>query len=335
MSKPWTVKILIITGGAAKGVAYLGALSPFVEQLGDQFLKEIPIMVGASIGAMICASFQLGASLQEVRDVFTTNDLRKLLPSYYDKPQGNTLRRLTEKFSIDDGKAFDAFLRNSFTKRGKDPDTYTFRQLHEETKRTLIVTGSCLNTMKPCYYSWRTTPDMLVCQAIRITSGLPYIFPPIVKDRMMYVDGACYDPFPVRALSKKERKQVKQGNMLGIVGYTLDQTFDIKDIQQMTYAFAMGLQHNYMEMSTERYKKHIIRVPLSLSTSAFNVSSDESDELFLTGRHAGTQFISKKGLPLSSSRYDELHTKSLAVPVPPDKEESEVRLAPEHPDPEV
>ena len=74
--------------------------------------------------------------------------------------------------------------------------------------KELIVTGTNLSTKKVEYYSYHTTPDMKISDAVRISAGIPVYFESIrLADGQERVDGGVLNNFPIQALDMPTFRQ--------------------------------------------------------------------------------------------------------------------------------
>jgi predicted acylesterase/phospholipase RssA len=178
-------EILVLSGGAAKGAAQLGAMHCLKKH---NMLNNIKTIAGTSVGAMIgmlyCAGYQPMELFKFIRLLNMENIKSIKLPNF-----------LT-KYGLDDGSRMILIFVKLMGAKGFDPNI-SFKEFYKITKIKLIVTGACINDKKIYYFSYETYPEMKVIDAVRISMSIPIIFTPSMFDGKMFVDGGCIDNFPI------------------------------------------------------------------------------------------------------------------------------------------
>jgi predicted acylesterase/phospholipase RssA len=190
LSKSYTGLCLGV--GGMKGLLLLGALYVFWQN--DQ-LKALTHLSGSSVGSMIVALLAIGYNplemLVAICDTYFTNQFSVLNWRNIGTIMGlfphSILRTKLEGMFID--------------KLGYLP---TFKQLAENLNKHLIIASYCLSDPDPkmskVYFSWETTPNMPVIEAIILSCSVPGVFQQAKYDGKVWTDGACNSMFPIRAL---------------------------------------------------------------------------------------------------------------------------------------
>ena len=192
---------LVISGGAAKGPAFLGALQRLRER-GD--LAGVRAFSGTSIGALAAALAVAGADMRAVREQI----IRQPFQLQFD------LFSLDRPYGIDSGNRLLAFIR---TLVGTD----TFADCRRTHGRDLVVCATDLMACRPVYFSADSHPDMEVAWAIRLSCTLPLIFAYGQQGDDAYVDGGLTDNFPVAPLLDRRCRRIlglrfKQADLRGM-----------------------------------------------------------------------------------------------------------------------
>ena len=73
----------------------------------------------------------------------------------------------------------------------------TFRELHEKTKKNMIVTVANLTKSNYEYFSFETTPELSIITAIKASCTIPILFTPVIINDNYYIDGGLYNNFPI------------------------------------------------------------------------------------------------------------------------------------------
>lgn len=185
------IDTLVLSGGSLKGIAQMGALH-YLERVG--MLENVVTYAGTSAGSVICAILSIGYRPSEIYHFFMNVDMSKLtkINAY----------NFFNKLGLDDGKRFMVVLKKYFTNKKLDPKM-TFDQHHKLTTKELIITGTCVNTKKAKYFSWRSAPNMKIIDALRISISVPIIYTPRKHAGQVYIDGACIDNYPITMFSHK------------------------------------------------------------------------------------------------------------------------------------
>ena len=159
----------------------------------QDLLNNIEKVSGTSIGSLIAAMIALKVDIRKLIDklfeinlnMFTEEKSYIQLGKHASILTGNELRKIV----------------NDFLKL-KDAEFLTLKQAYEKTKIQLFLTVTNLNQEKVVYLNYKTHPDLLLKDAIMMSTALPGIFPRIIYNNEEYVDGAVIDNFPTSVLSK-------------------------------------------------------------------------------------------------------------------------------------
>ena len=189
---------LAFEGGGAKGVAYLG-VAPELERAG--VLKYIKRCSGTSAGSVTALGFALGLSTEQGEAAFNV-DASKFL---FDTPSGDIVNgkaraslALARRQGMNEGHGYRELIRDALRKHTGNPDL-TFKQLFDVTGRELCIVGSNLSQQSADYFHMKTTPNMPIADAVRISVSLPVLCAPSVYKGCTYVDGGLVDNYPVAA----------------------------------------------------------------------------------------------------------------------------------------
>jgi predicted acylesterase/phospholipase RssA len=169
---------LVFKGAGVKGISYIGVLR-YYEENGK--IDKINVYAGSSAGSFASLMTVLGYTSSEMLDEFVQTNIKELfggnITSIPNLPR--TILTSWRQFGITDGKAFEDKIKGFIGKKTGNP-LITFLELYQLTGKTLIVTGSCLNTDKVEYFHWKTTPNFPVYKAVRISQNLPPVIAPVI-----------------------------------------------------------------------------------------------------------------------------------------------------------
>lgn len=176
---------IILSGGAVKGFALLGALQYLVD---NQQLTECHTFIGTSIGAILSYLICIGYSPVEVMVIFCqTNWLRKLANfDVYNVVQGSgalsysILNEMLEKLTV--------------RKIGK---FITLRELWDEFGKKLVCCTYNYTKNQEEFMDHEDHPNLQCLTALRMSANLPLIFEPFEYNGSIYIDGGVSSNFPV------------------------------------------------------------------------------------------------------------------------------------------
>lgn len=159
--------ILALGGGGARGVAHLGVIKNLLEN--D---LEIVAVAGTSIGSIIGSLYAVGYEINELVDIFTKVDQTKLFG-----------------FPFSDGAGLLGYkgLREFLNK-------HLGEKTFDQTTIPLSIITTDLRTNSVHFIREGKLTD-----AILSSIAIPGIFPPVMRQQALFVDGGVMDPVPVRA----------------------------------------------------------------------------------------------------------------------------------------
>jgi len=161
---------LVLSGGGTRGFAHLGA----IKALEEHGIKP-EIISGVSAGAIVGAMYADGKNAEEVLKALISKNMIAFLRLVIPK---DGLLKMT---------GFEKTLRKTLTAK-------TF----EELKIPLILHAMNINTIE---YTRFDKGDLV--QAIKASSSIPVVFPPVEIDGHQYLDGGIVNNFPVEPLEGK------------------------------------------------------------------------------------------------------------------------------------
>jgi predicted acylesterase/phospholipase RssA len=86
---------------------------------------------------------------------------------------------------------------------GIDLMTFTMKQFYEKTGKTVHLISTCINSASTIVINHKTYPEMPMGLAIRATTAIPILFPPVIQGAHCLVDGAVTCKFPSHVLESK------------------------------------------------------------------------------------------------------------------------------------
>ena len=186
-------KKIIISGGATKGFASMGALQYLHD---NNILESVEHYAGTSVGAIISYFYIIGYSPKDLLiNIFTSKFLDNfIVPNLVTFIEGDGF------FSFESTNDFMEKL--TLEKLDKIP---TLSELAKMFKKTLTITTYNLSKQKLEYLSKENYPDLSCLVALRMSSTIPLVFPRFQYLNCYYIDGGYRDNFPVSQAKFNEK----------------------------------------------------------------------------------------------------------------------------------
>tara|TARA_Y100000389_G_C17326232_1_gene445710 strand:+ start:20 stop:871 length:852 start_codon:yes stop_codon:yes gene_type:complete len=187
---------LVLSGGAFKGIALLGALK-YLEEL--DYISYIKNYTGSSAGGIICFFIILGYKPYEIKEMLL-NEINNITDLDF-----NNISNFLYDYGIDNCENNKKIL-SKYLKQKTDLEDITFIEFTKKFGTNLTLTGSNLTKHTLDYFNIDNTPNMSIIQAVLITSCIPFIFKPIEYNDCLYVDGGIYNNFAIDQYKKNKNE---------------------------------------------------------------------------------------------------------------------------------
>lgn len=263
---------LVLSGGSARGLAYIGILEYLQEY---NLLKNIKEFVGCSIGAFSALLMILGYDNKELKEIFCNYDLENL--------KKFKLSNILNKYGLDSGDRIKFFIK-TFLKNKNFSENITFKQLYNKTNKKLIVTVTNLNKKETVFLSVDTRPNMKVYIAIQMSMCIPLIFQPILYNKQYYVDGFLTCNFPLRYFFDKD---IDHSKILAILLESNSQHNNIDvfedyiyNVLQCSFSTIKKIESNIAKSKNINIINLKINVPGNFN---LNISPDNKKKIFKDG----------------------------------------------------
>ncbi|WP_373665323.1 hypothetical protein SPSIL_039130 [Sporomusa silvacetica DSM 10669] len=196
-------KNLVFEGGGVKGIAYVGALQVLSEK---GILDNIERVGGSSVGAITALLVGLNYHPEEIKDIFSKLDFRNFLDDSWGIIR--EVQRLVYQYGWYKGDFFYNWVSSIIAaKVGNADATFTdvFDLRQTNKYQDMYFTGTNLSTGFSEVFSYETTPDMSIAEAVRISMSVPLFFT-AVRDKRdhLYVDGGLLDNYPIRLFDQEK-----------------------------------------------------------------------------------------------------------------------------------
>ncbi|MDD1779991.1 patatin-like phospholipase family protein [Enterovibrio sp. ZSDZ35] len=190
----YTFRNLVFEGGGVKGIAYGGALKE-LEHRG--ILSGIERVAGASAGAITAVLLAVGYNYKEVSDIVAETNFN----DFADDSLGvvRDANRFLNDFGWHEGEVFRRWIGNLIrNKTGKKDLTFRELQTKSNSKELYLVVTN-LSDQVAEVFSHKTTPDVAVRDAVRMSMSIPLYFKCVRygSDKDIMVDGGVTWNYPV------------------------------------------------------------------------------------------------------------------------------------------
>lgn len=312
-------------GGGVKGIGLTGSAC-YMAEVG--VWDKLENFCGTSAGAIFALLACLGYTPQQIKAIMFSADfnLFKDQESYWRK-----LRNLTGKYGIHSGKYFEDWIKGHIKEVLKKEDA-TFADLRAFTKKNLYVITGNISTGFSENLCFETTPTLPLWKAVRMSMAIPFYFTSVthpfkvsvigkkgeekqeVKD-CIFSDGGIFQNYPIQFFDDPrfcEADANGEYHNSQTIGFKLDSKDKIDILINNQYPFyqkvrnivqyieklinsLMNCQDNYYRTSDD-WKRTIFIDTLGVSTTDFNLTLDQKNELFKSGYLGAKKFFFEKGI---------------------------------------
>lgn len=257
---------LVLSGGGVKGIVHIGVLYA-LEQL--KMLDDICDFAGTSVGCIVIALHVIGYKPLEMYDFIKNLEL-------------DSLRNISimniHLFGLDTGSKLEYTLKRLIINKGLK-ENITMSELFAMTRKRMIFTTVCVNTTDVCYLSHETYPELELLTALRMTSAIPFIYCPVIYDDEIYIDGACFNDYPINMFDD----HLDQTIGIMIIN-SKDKIYEIDSLEtyilRVLKCVAIGLTYN----GHKGYEKCTIKINIdSIIGIDYDIDDTKKDEMFIKG----------------------------------------------------
>lgn len=269
------IKCLTFSGGGIKGLSYVGCLRSLEEH---GIIPQVDCLIGTSAGSFFATCITVGYSSAELRDIVLNLDFNEMR----DITSANLLNYFS-CFGFDTGNRVERILR-ILIKKKTGTDATTFKELYDKTQKTLIITGTCLNTREVVNFSYTTHPDMEVITAIRISMSVPFVFNACRYENDIYVDGGVGSNYSVDAYTPFQ----------DILGFLLQEEVGRKEINGLEdYAAAIirTIDGRLNDLYMTLYPNITVKIQSKVDMLDFNIKPDAIQRLIQEGYNSTNQYL--------------------------------------------
>jgi len=272
------IDTLCLSGGALKGLCYIGMLKYFMEK--DVF-KNIKAFYGVSVGALACLLFLLGYSYKELKTIILQIEFTSLVEPCFEN--------FITNFGINKGEKMDNFIKVFIDNKGYHPDI-TMKGFYEKTGKHFCCVTTDVNLKKEVYVSHENFPELELWKAVRMSCSIPVVFEPVVYKGVTYVDGFLTENVPLPETPGK--------NILCVVLNTPPSAYDLTNLGEYMYALikvVLGKLHeNILEKIDKTDNRIMYFTAMKTDSVNFKISKQEKNKLVISGYEQTKAFFEKE-----------------------------------------
>ena len=286
---------LVLSGGGAQAMAHIGVLRAFEEE-------QIPIdyLIGSSGGSIIGGLYAAGVSLDELKMMAQDGTIMKLFlgrQELTDVPVYQRQFRKSGNFSV---REYDG---NIVASPGLLNDKLIWKELFLLTAPANFKAHSNFDSLLIPFRAIGadvvnrqavTIDSGSLAEALRISMSMPLIYPPVIKDNKMFLDGGIYAKMPVFAAQDLKADVIVAVN----AGDPTPQANRVRDVFDF-FDTINALLFSYSDSNNVKGWDYYINV----DTEGFNVFDfSGGDGLIERGYEAGKRTVQKLKTDLNQKR---------------------------------
>lgn len=312
---------LVFEGGGVLGIAYLGVLD-YLYQTG--VMQSIKRVAGASAGAITACVTSFNLPFEEIRSIADSLDYKKVpekeesaelrsipaaIKNEFEKIFGDLdcIYRLVKKYGWYSSGYFYDWLREQIAAQfdsSKKSPPYTFADfknpvIHKGRRPflDLYVIGTDISYKSSRVFSYETTPNMEVAEAVRISMSIPLFFEAVqvndeavTKDRLtnVFTDGGVMRNYPINLFDAMNyRDQAIYGTNNQTLGARFKSRIVYSDTNNLPN-FITNIFHTFLQVQQDMYNHspqdiaRSIQIDTgSISAVDFNISPNDETYRFL------------------------------------------------------
>lgn len=183
------INTLVISGGAMKGLLFVGCIKLLFEL---NMIKRFKYYYGTSIGALVITWLNLGWTLDEIIKFSTNFPINQLLI--------NDIELLINNNCMTDSKTYIVILKKFITFK-KFNENITFKELYEMTSKELNITTFSIKNNDIILLNHINTPNLKIWEGLFMSTSVPILFSPFNTNDDIYIDAGIMENFPLNRIN--------------------------------------------------------------------------------------------------------------------------------------
>ncbi len=268
---------IVLSGGAAKGIAHIGALK-VIEEAG----LPVDYIGGTSMGGIMAGLYAIGYNASELEKIATTQDWTNLISDNINRRDISIEEKTDEdlffvsfpiresKVSLPTGIIAGQNIENNINKLCAH--VYNIRDFNQFQIPYLCVTMDLITGSEIVMRSG------YLPEAMRSTMAIPSIFEPVQKDSLLLVDGGVLNNFPADHV-KNMGADILIGIDVTLKGNSKNRKNDLFKILEQTIIWT--------SVKKDKANRALCNILISPDISGYGLSSfNEADSLIARGEKA-------------------------------------------------
>lgn len=212
MQRVKQAKNIVFEGGGILGIAYVGALKRLKE---IECLNSIQNAAGSSIGSVFATLVVISYDVDNMWNKLLNTGTETFKDGSYNLP--SMLYHLISDYGLHGNCGLREWCGELIRDQTGNFDI-TFGELHTNTGKTLIITGTSVNKRETLYFDWKRTPDLKIIDALIISTSYPLYYRGVEVDKDlagkltyynitigdMLIDGGVLNNFPMNVFMEPE-----------------------------------------------------------------------------------------------------------------------------------
>lgn len=324
----YNFKNIVFEGGGIKCICYGGALTE-LQSLG--MLKNIERVAGTSAGAITACLLAVGYTPEEISKIIGETNFKKFEDDTFFIIRD--IIRLLKSYGWNKGDNFQKWI-GELIKAKTGNDKFTFGELKEANiYKDLYIVCTNITTQRPEILSHETTPEMSICEAVRMSMSIPLYFTAVKnKNGDIIVDGGVTWNYPINIFDNvkylsnpingiKVDDTIEQGYAFNYetLGFKVDSTNEINYAKQDwellpekvkgIKSFIGALMNFTMEMVNKKHlhkndwNRTVFIDSLDVKTTDFKLSKQKVSSLIENGQAAVKSYFLWKDNDLIWSNF--------------------------------
>ena len=221
------IEHLVFAGGLSAGFIEYGIIKQLItsEKLN---ISNIKSMHGTSIGTWNALFFILNYELSVLDDFLIKRPWNKVCTITPD----NIMNIFTKKGIFGKELIFESLV--SLFKAKNISETTTMKELFDITNIKFYIYATNLNDMKSEEFSYETTPDMQVIDAIYASCAIPLFLKPLYYNNTLYIDGGLFNEYPLDSCVRKNINSDNTEDINSVLNKILGIHFSFDVIENIT-----------------------------------------------------------------------------------------------------
>ena len=242
------IKYLVLPSAGYKILNLIGAL---YELHNNNFynLDNIESIYGVSAGSVIGAVLCLKPDWDDIIKYCIERPWEKCFD--FDT---NDYLNIIDKKGIIGIDMLKNFINPFFECNDLNLDTLTLKELYDFSKINLNVYAVNTDTFKSEHFNHIISPEMKLIEAIYMSSSMPFVFKPIYKNDICYIDGGLDISYPINECINNEKCNIKEIFSMNMIDNNEDTLKILEKDDVFTYFYKLFIKLHHCNIRDKYIK---------------------------------------------------------------------------------